>query len=251
MAHAAEDLDRQIRVYDFQMLSLQSACSVAPSCPTLCDPINYSLPGFSVHGILQARILECIAISYSRGSSPARGSSPDQGSKLCLVPPALAGSFFTTEPPGKQSTIVKTTSKEITVSGDQKLMCLSFTYFPICVCGIYSYHYKIIIIYVCIIILSLYLLPIPRNSKRKILNTWLYVSYMVHDSCRFFVTTRIKILMASECISLCYMRLVYTQLVFEQNGHRNLKNISSKENKYKSHGRSIFLRKQKQEKQKC
>ena len=245
MAHAAEDLDWQIRVYDFQMLSLQSACSVAPSCPTLCDPINYSLPGFSVHGILQARILECIAISYSRGSSP------DQGSKLCLVPPALAGSFFMTEPPGKQSTIVKTTSKEIPVNGDQKLVCLSFTYYPICVCGIYSYRYKIIIIYVCIIILLLYLLPIPWNSKRKILNTWLYVSYMVHDSCRFFVTTRIKILVASERIFLCYMRLVYTQLVFEQNGHRNLKNISSKENKYKSHGRSIFLRKQKQGKQKC
>ena len=129
-------------------------------------PINYSLPGFSVHGILQARILEYIAISYSRGSSPA------QGSKLCLVPPALAGSFFTTEPPGKQSTIVKTTSKEIPGNGDQKLVCLSFTDFPICVCGIYSYLYKIIIIYVCIIILSLYLLPIPQNSKRKILNTW-------------------------------------------------------------------------------
>ena len=38
-------------------------------CPTLCDPMDYSPPGSSVHGILQARMLECIAISFFRGSS--------------------------------------------------------------------------------------------------------------------------------------------------------------------------------------
>ena len=37
------------------------------SCPTLCDPMNYSPPGFSVHGILQARILEWVAISFFIG----------------------------------------------------------------------------------------------------------------------------------------------------------------------------------------
>ena len=42
------------------------------SCPTLCDPIDYSPPGFSVHGIFQASILEWVAISYSRESSQAR-----------------------------------------------------------------------------------------------------------------------------------------------------------------------------------
>ena len=42
---------------------------VAQSCPTLCDPITYSLPGSSVHGILQARILERVAIPFSRGFS--------------------------------------------------------------------------------------------------------------------------------------------------------------------------------------
>ena len=45
---------------------------VAQSCPTLCDPVDCNLLGFSVHGILQARILEWIAISFSRGSSPPR-----------------------------------------------------------------------------------------------------------------------------------------------------------------------------------
>ena len=41
-------------------------------CPTLCDPMDYSRPGFSVHGILQERILEWIAIPFSRGSSRPR-----------------------------------------------------------------------------------------------------------------------------------------------------------------------------------
>ena len=42
---------------------------VTLSCPTLCDPMDCSPPGSFVHGILQARILEWIAISFSRGSS--------------------------------------------------------------------------------------------------------------------------------------------------------------------------------------
>jgi len=41
---------------------------VANPCPTLCDPMDYSLPGFSVHGILQARILGWVDISFSKGS---------------------------------------------------------------------------------------------------------------------------------------------------------------------------------------
>ena len=38
------------------------------SCPTLCDPMDCSPPGPSIHGILQARILEWVTISFSRGS---------------------------------------------------------------------------------------------------------------------------------------------------------------------------------------
>ena len=44
------------------------------SCPTLCDPIDCSVPGFSVHGILQVRILEWVAMPFSRGSSTGVGS---------------------------------------------------------------------------------------------------------------------------------------------------------------------------------
>ena len=42
---------------------------VAQLCPTLCNPMDCSLPGSSVHGILQARILGWVAIPFSRGSS--------------------------------------------------------------------------------------------------------------------------------------------------------------------------------------
>ena len=65
-------------------------CWVTQSCPTVYETMDSSLPGFSVHGIPQTRILEWVAISSSRGSS--------QGSN---VSPALAGGFFTTEPPGR------------------------------------------------------------------------------------------------------------------------------------------------------
>ena len=66
-------------------------CLVTKSCLTLCDSMDYSLPSSSVHGIIQARKLEWVAISCSRGSSQPR----DRTHNSCL-----AGGFFTTEPPG-------------------------------------------------------------------------------------------------------------------------------------------------------
>ena len=54
---------------------------VAQSCPTLCYPVDCSLPGSSIHGILQARILEWVAISFSRGSSQPR----DQTQVSCIA----------------------------------------------------------------------------------------------------------------------------------------------------------------------
>ena len=45
---------------------------VAQSCPTLCDPMDCSPPGSSIHGIFQARVLEWVAISFLRGSSQPR-----------------------------------------------------------------------------------------------------------------------------------------------------------------------------------
>ena len=49
--------------------------SVAQSCLTLCNSVDCSLPGSSVHGVLQARLLEWVALSYSRGSSQPKDQS--------------------------------------------------------------------------------------------------------------------------------------------------------------------------------
>ena len=65
------------------------------SCLTLCDSVDCSPPGSSVHGIPQARKLEWVAISSSRG--PSSGDLPDPGIKpVPLMTPARAGGFFTT-----------------------------------------------------------------------------------------------------------------------------------------------------------
>ena len=66
--------------------------SVAQSCLTLLRPHDCSLPGSSVHRILQARILEWLLF-------PSPGDLPNPG--LEPTSPALAGRFFTTEPPEK------------------------------------------------------------------------------------------------------------------------------------------------------
>ena len=71
--------------------SHESESEVAQSSPTLCDPMDYSLPGSSVFGIFQARVLEWVAISFSRGSSQPRDQTQvSRTAGRCL-----------TEPPGK------------------------------------------------------------------------------------------------------------------------------------------------------
>ena len=55
-----------------RVLLKKNVCEVAQSCQTLCYPMEYNPPGSSVHGIFQARILEWVAISFSRGSSQPR-----------------------------------------------------------------------------------------------------------------------------------------------------------------------------------
>ena len=64
-------------------------CACTQLCPTLCNPMDYSPPGSSVHGIFQARILEWGAMPSSRGSSWPRNRT------RISVSPALAGEFFT------------------------------------------------------------------------------------------------------------------------------------------------------------
>ena len=65
------------------------------SCLPLSDPMYCSPPSSSVHGILQARILEWVVMPSSRGSFWLRDRTRDSCSSC------IAGRFFTTEPPGK------------------------------------------------------------------------------------------------------------------------------------------------------
>ena len=72
-------------------------CICAQSCLTLCNPMDCSPPGFSVHGVFQARILEGLPF-------PTPGDLSDPGTEpttTTLVLPALAGGLFTAVPPGK------------------------------------------------------------------------------------------------------------------------------------------------------
>ena len=76
-------------------LSSQTRSEVAQSCLTLRDPTDCSLPGSSVHGILQARTLAWVAIPFARGSSQAF-----DGTQVSRT----AGRHLPAEPPGKPQT---------------------------------------------------------------------------------------------------------------------------------------------------
>ena len=93
------------------------------SSRTLCDPMDCSLPGSSLYGTLQARILDWVAVSSSRGSSWL-GNWTRVSCSSCIT-----GEFFTAEPPGKPIT-----SKYISLNAATKFTLqkciprLSFTF---------------------------------------------------------------------------------------------------------------------------
>ena len=63
---------KQNSILMVQLWKKESESEVTQSCLTLCDPVDCSLPGSSIHGILQERVLEWVAISFCRGSSRPR-----------------------------------------------------------------------------------------------------------------------------------------------------------------------------------
>ena len=77
-------------------MKVKSESEVAQSCPTLSDPMDCSLPGSSVHGIFQARVLEWGAIAFSRecatrsesgldDSDPAQAHTCIVGKSICIL----------------------------------------------------------------------------------------------------------------------------------------------------------------------
>ena len=77
---AHREADRCFGVRGTQSVSVL----VAQSCLTLCNPMDCSLPGSSVHGILQARILEWVAMPFSTGSSQPRDQTQGWGGQDAL-----------------------------------------------------------------------------------------------------------------------------------------------------------------------
>ena len=104
--------------------SATSACAMQSlqACPTLHDPMGCSPPGSSDHGILQARILEWVAMPSSRGSSWPR----DQTQVSCSS--CIAGEFLTPEPPGKYGPTMLQLKKKINSNSSQCLIMYQVNY---------------------------------------------------------------------------------------------------------------------------
>ena len=101
-----------------QDLILNSCLSVlvSQSCPTLCDPVDSSPLGSSVHGILQARILEWAAVPFLRGSSQSRDRTES---------PSLKAYSLLSEPPGKINSYISLDNSFLSVGGSVEYMtCL-------------------------------------------------------------------------------------------------------------------------------
>ena len=95
----------------YSLLSPESESEIeaTQSCPTLCEPLDCSLPGSSVHEIFQARVLEWVA--------PSPGDLPNPG--IEPRPPALQADALLSEPPGKLDLALKGSSIGQLVRGNR------------------------------------------------------------------------------------------------------------------------------------
>jgi len=105
----------QVHVVHEAVLTLQTTCACAQSYPTFCDPMDCSLPDSSVHGIVQASILEWVAIS------PSGASSQPGDQTHILGGPHTAGGLFTTVLPGKPYRLQPTEATHHSPSDSQGL----------------------------------------------------------------------------------------------------------------------------------
>ena len=92
---------------------------VAQSCASLCYPKDCSLPGFSIHGIFQARVLKWVAISFTRGSSQLGGLLHCRQTLLLSEPP---GKFH-----AKMGTIKDRNGRDLTEAEDIKKRWQEYT----------------------------------------------------------------------------------------------------------------------------
>ena len=118
-----------------------------------CDPIDCSPPGPSIHGILQARILEWVAI-------PSPGDLPDPG--IEPKSPALAGGFFTTETPEKPISLFYCHKKTASALFSSSTLSLSSN--------------QVLIIWVQLVICCLFSFFLFKSYKEKSSRPYCYVS---------------------------------------------------------------------------
>ena len=110
LSKVTESYRRKCDLFSHTELSGDHMCSVGQSCLTLCNPMGCRTQGSSVHGIFQARILEWVAISSSRGS-PNPGIDPASPVSL-----AMTWGFFAAEPHGKPIQNCQRTSSKAQIS---------------------------------------------------------------------------------------------------------------------------------------
>ena len=126
-------------------LLLLMLCLVTLSCPTLRDPVDCSLPGSSVHGIPQARILQWIAMCSSRGSSQPRyqtQGSPTAGRFFTIWATREAHEYCRGEaipsPGDLPNPGIKSGSRALSVDSLPEFCCLCFGFFGLKACGIFT-----------------------------------------------------------------------------------------------------------------
>ena len=125
------------------------------SCLTLCNPMDCSLPRSSVHGILQARILEWVAMPSSRGSSQHRDWTHISG---------IAGGFLTTEPSGEAKINVLFPDSQFHI-----LQCSVFKRNPLSSCNRWKVVFKennLIVIMIFFILFYFYIYLSPLDYLR-------------------------------------------------------------------------------------
>ena len=81
-----------------QCMKVKSESEVAQSCPTLSDPMDCSLPGSSVHGIFQARVLEWGAIAFSESGSYKDWKETMKDKLLCIKRGQILHAIYTLKP---------------------------------------------------------------------------------------------------------------------------------------------------------
>ena len=97
-------------------IPLRKKVLAVQSCPTLCNPMDCSPPGSSVHRILQARILEWVAIPFSRGFSQHGDQTPISHTVVDSLPPELPGKALGSHIPCSQKTKTENRGSVVTNS---------------------------------------------------------------------------------------------------------------------------------------